>query len=481
MSDFEQLRKNFQSKSKEERVVFLQSLNENEQLFFYQNPDLFLFDQQIIPENNEWDIFLLRCGRGFGKSYAGSAWIAKKIRKGAKIVGLCGPTYDDVSKVMVPAILSWFLPNELAKVPYNHQTHTVNFINGAKIYCYTSEKEIKGPNLEYLWCDEIATWSDSQSEKIAERFEDIWRTVRVGTNPQTIITSTPKSHKFFWDFQEEIDKGNNRYQMQTGTMFDNPFLPKSFIDAQLNKYGNSPRGRQELYGELITENPEAMFRMQWINDNRFIMPPEELVPSLHSASPVPTQDDHVKYFFKKVLINKEIIIKQMIISVDTAGSSKKTSDETGIMLVAHAFNNEAYVLYDMSGHHTSDEWAKIVRNLFYTYNKQFPTKIVVETNFGGEMVISNITALDHNLIPFVEGITASKSKMIRAEVSAAKYQRGKVHHVGYFEKLERQMTNYVGPSSDYSPDHLDSLVHALNKLYVVPQTKTNIPAFLNNY
>ena len=106
---------------------------------------------------------------------------------------------------------------------------------------------------------------------IQGRFEDITRAVRVGKHPQTIITSTPKSHKFFWDFQAEIDKNNPNYRMTVGTMFDNPFLPQSFIDAQLAKYHDSPRGRQELYGELITENPEAMFRMAWINDNRFVM------------------------------------------------------------------------------------------------------------------------------------------------------------------------------------------------------------------
>lgn len=498
-------------KSKEERTEFLKELTPKEQKFFYEHPDLFLFDKQIIPEDQDWMFYLLRCGRGFGKTYSGSAWIAKKIRNGAKIVGLCGPTYDDVSKIMVPAILSWFLPSELDYPAYNHQTHTVKFKNGAKIYCYTSEKEIKGPNLEFLWCDEIATWCDSQSEKIQERFEDITRAVRVGKVPQTIITSTPKSHKFFWDFQDEVDKNNKNYKMTCGTMFDNPFLPQSFIESQIAKYGDSPRGRQELYGDLITENPEAMFRMQWINDNRFVKPHScqghslhlstppathelndewvdcqglpAMAHSLQNAIPVPppSQDDHIKYFFHKVLINKEINIKEMIISVDTAGSSKKTSDETGIMLVANAFNNEAYVLYDMSGHHTADEWAKIVRNLFYTYHKTFPVRIVAETNFGGETVLTNITALDHNLVPFVEGITASKSKMIRAEVSAAKYQRGKVHHVGYFEKLERQMCNYTGPNSNYSPDRMDALVHALNKLYVVPTADRRLPSFLNGY
>jgi phage terminase large subunit-like protein len=473
LSNFEQLRKSFQSKSKEERIDLLKSLNRDELYFFYQNPDLFLFDKQIIPDTTDWRYCLLQCGRGFGKSYAGSAWLAKKIRQGAKLVALCAPTYFDVQEIQMPALLSWFLPDEI--VGYSSKDHVITFTNGARCLCLSSEKDNVGTNLEYLWCDEIGNFCDQISDKIDLRYGNIIRGVRAGEFPQIIITSTPKSQKFFWDFQEKIDKNSKFHKIIRGTMFDNPFLPKSFVDAELDRVKDSPnKARQEVYGELITENPEAMFRSTWINENRFVNPDP-------AYNPNKDHDLDIKYFFHKVMINKEINIKEMIISVDTAGSSKKTSDETGIMLVAHAFNNDAYLLYDMSGHHTADEWAKIVRNLFYTYNKEFPVRIVAETNFGGETVLTNITALDHNLIPFVEGITASKSKMIRAEVSAAKYQRGKVHHVGYFEQLERQMCNYTGPNSNYSPDRMDALVHALNKLYVAPNADRKVPSFLNGY
>ena len=73
MNNFEILRKNFQAKTKEERIDFLNVLGLSERLFFYKNPDLFLFDKQIIPETNDWVYYLLRCGRSFGKTYAGSA------------------------------------------------------------------------------------------------------------------------------------------------------------------------------------------------------------------------------------------------------------------------------------------------------------------------------------------------------------------------------------------------------------------------
>jgi len=454
------IRKSLQSMTQEEKSEWIKGLEAEEWLFLYRNPDVFLFEKQIIPDSG-FVYFLLQCGRGFGKSYAGSAWIAKKVRSGAKIIGLCGPTYDDVAKVMVPAIISWFMPHELHTTPFNKLDHTIQFANGAKIYCYTSEKEVRGPNLEYLWCDEICNWCDGISAKIETRFEDITRAVRVGRNPQTLITSTPKSHKFFWDFQDQIDKGNTDYQLRRGTMFDNPHLTQSFLQAQLKKYGNSNRARQELYGELITENPEAVFSQSWIDNGRYTVKEED-------GSVSRNHDLTIKTFFEQVL-KGEISIQRMVISVDPSGSAKDSSDETGIVLIAKSYSKELYVLYDKSGRYSPDEWARIVRNLYRQYSRIAPTLIVAETNFGGDMVVSNLLALDTSLKPFIKEIKASKSKTVRAEVSAAKYERGKIHHVGFFDKLERQMTNYTGPDANYSPDRMDALVHGINELLVVPQ------------
>src|ERR1700688_703461 len=159
---FHEFRRQFQAKTPTEKRDLIKTLTPDEQLFFIKNPDIFLFDKQVIPDqvnNHYWLYYLLRCGRSFGKTFAGAAWVAKKIRQGAKVVGLCGPTYDDVAAVMVPAILKWFAPDELEETPYNHQRHTVKFKSGAIIYCYTSDKDTRGPNLEYLWCDEICVWA----------------------------------------------------------------------------------------------------------------------------------------------------------------------------------------------------------------------------------------------------------------------------------------------------------------------------------
>jgi phage terminase large subunit-like protein len=453
------LRRYFQSLSKEQKIAYLQALSPKDATFFYKHPELFLFDKQVIPDGN-WRYALLRCGRRFGKSVSGSAWIASKVINGAKSLGLCGEDYSAVLQVMVKNILTWF-PKDTAS--YNGQHHKITFTGqyeGAEIYCYSSDKEIKGPSLEYLWCDELANWCDRIPDKVRTRFESVDTAVSVGLHPQTIITTTPRSFPLFFDFQQKIDGGDPNYFIMTGTMFDNPFLSEGYKQKELDKYKHDPlKLKQEMYGELVFEDPSALFQSSWINDSRISDPDNK------------TRDQKTDLvYFLNMIKNNEISIKTVIISVDPAITNGNLSDETGIIIIMQDFKGECYILHDFTGKHTPDAWAKIVRDYFRHYSKHFKdVRIVAEGNQGGDLVKSNILAADHTLAPYIKLITASKGKLLRAEPVAAKYQRGKVHHVGNFEKLERQMLNYTGNRNQGSPDAMDAMVHAVNEATIVPQ------------
>ena len=468
-------REAFQQKTKEDKSVLLASLSDDELIWIYENPDIFMFDKQIIPEGL-WRYCLLMCGRRFGKSEGGSAWIAKKVIGGSKSLGLCGEDYSTTENIMVKNVLSKF-PRGIAT--YHSQKHKISFsgkYKGAEIYCYTSDKEVKGPSLEYLWADEVGNWCDRNPEKTQIRFDSLDTAVSVGPHPQTIITTTPRAFPFFFDYQKKIDEGSRNHILMTGTMFDNPFLSEGYRQKELDKYKEKPLLlRQEIYGELVFETPGALFQREWIDRNRIV----------DSTNDKRIHDRDVEYFFGKVG-KGEIIIKRCVIAIDPSGSSKKTSDETGIIVLLQAMNGEVYVVYDKSDVYTPDAWARQVRNLFQHFSKKFQTCIVVETNFGGDLVISNILAVDHKLQPFIKEIKASKSKMIRAETSAAKYQRDKIHHVGWLDRLERQMLNYTGTkdatsTGSKSPDRMDALVHGINELVVVPQYAARDLRILQGY
>lgn len=85
----DQIRKSFQLMDKVQKETYLKRLNKQQLRWMYAHPDIFLFDKQIIL-GQDWMYYLLRCGRGFGKTHAGAAWIAKQIRQGAQTIGLMG-------------------------------------------------------------------------------------------------------------------------------------------------------------------------------------------------------------------------------------------------------------------------------------------------------------------------------------------------------------------------------------------------------
>ena len=72
--------------------------------------------------------------------------------------------------------------------------------------------------------------------------------VRVGKNPQTIITTTPKPFPLIQEWKIKAETFETiEYKL---VLVNNPFLPKSYKDAMIDQYDGTRLGRQELWGEL---------------------------------------------------------------------------------------------------------------------------------------------------------------------------------------------------------------------------------------
>jgi len=95
------------------------------------------------------------------------------------------------------------------------------------------------------------------------------------------------------------------------------------------------------------------------------------------------------------------------------------------------------------------------------YHRLEADEIIVEVNQGGALVTNLIAQVDA-AVP-IRAVHASRGKRTRAEPIAALYERGLVHHVGSFPKLEDQLAAYTGEGSK-SPDRMDALVWALTHL-----------------
>jgi phage terminase large subunit-like protein len=225
-------------------------------------------------------------------------------------------------------------------------------------------------------------------------------------------------------------------------------MAPEYIEEMYRIYGGTRLGRQELNGEILEDNPGAIFSANDIEEARI---PRSQVPPL----------------------DRVVIAVDPAVSVTQGGQSEIISNETGIVVVGcadvHVANGKyvrhAYVLDDKSGHMTPDTWARLVVRL---YHSRRADKIVAEVNNGGDLVVTNIHTVDPNV--FVDTVHASRGKAVRAEPVAALYEQGRVHHVETFPELEQQMVEWTpGIKTKKSPDRMDALVWGLWELMLKSQ------------
>lgn len=96
------------------------------------------------------------------------------------------------------------------------------------------------------------------------------------------------------------------------------------------------------------------------------------------------------------------------------------------------------------------------------YHELGADRLVVEKNYGGDMVVSTIANVDPS-VP-VKPVTASRGKRLRAEPIKALYEQGRVHHIREHPDLESEMVQWIPDESDWSPNRIDALVWALTDL-----------------
>ena len=189
-------------------------------------------------------------------------------------------------------------------------------------------------------------------------------------------------------------------------------------------------GRQELDGEVIADDPDALFRRDWIE-----------------ASRVRTAPD----------------LRRIVVAVDPPAGQGRAS-RCGIIAAGLGRDGRCYVLEDKSvARRSPAQWAARVAAL---YRRREACRVVAEVNQGGAMVEAVLREVDPGIA--FRAVHASRGKAARAEPVAALYEQGRVAHVGAFPELEDELCGWTG-SADQSPDRLDALVWAVSELMLRPK------------
>lgn len=248
------------------------------------------------------------------------------------------------------------------------------------------------------------------------------------------------------------------------TMDNRDNLAPQFLETLIRKYEGTRLGRQELYAELLDDNPNALFSQQNIDMSRVELDSGRLRVGnkLSFMYSMPQGADRPQRFSTS--------LSEIVVSVDPSMSSDTTSDETGIIVMGRDEHDHLFVLEDASGILSPNDWARKVIDLYIRYDAD---RIVAEVNQGGDLVENTIRTVEKELgVGRVQSkkVRASKGKVSRAEPVGALEEQGRIHHVGDFPKLEEQLVTFQ-PGYQSSPDRLDAYVWAAHDLVIQRQRR----------
>ena len=357
--------------------------------------------------------WLILAGRGFGKTRTGAETVRQWV-KSYPMVNIVGATADDARDIMIEGesgILS-ICPNDERPV-YVSSKRRLEWQNGAVSLIFTADEpeRLRGKQHMKVWADETASW----------RYDEAWAQImfglRLGDNPQAVVTTTPRPTKLILDLAKDA-----RNIVTVGTTYENKAnLATGFFDYVISKYEGTTLGRQELLAEILTDNPAALWKRTDIDAARVMQAPD---------------------------------FEMVVVGVDPSATAG--GDEAGI-ITAGRCKEHFYTIADDSVQGSPQVWATAAVTAYHKYKANV---IVAEDNNGGEMVEAVIKQVDPSV--YVKRVHASRGKATRAEPVSLLSQQGRDHHVGAFAALEDELCLWM--VGDASPNRLDAKVWAITEL-----------------
>lgn len=137
-------------------------------------------------------------------------------------------------------------------------SHNIAKLFGEEVYCLGAEKvsqvsKIRGASIKYCYCDELAEYNQEVFELLKSRLDKEYSVLDGALNPE----SPTHWLKQFLDSDADI-------YCQTYTIFDNPFLPKKFVENLCKEYEGTVYYNRYILGQWC--NAEGLIYTRFANE-----------------------------------------------------------------------------------------------------------------------------------------------------------------------------------------------------------------------
>lgn len=378
--------------------------------------------------DSECKRIIIRAGRRGGKTVGVAIRAIKKFLSGKRVL-YAAPTQEQIDRFWI-VVCNALAPAIESGVFNKNETKHIIELPGTeqRIRAKTAwnADTLRGDYADELILDEFQlmnedTWGTVGAPMLLDNDGNaifIYTPPSLSSRSVSKANDTQHANKLFKKAQSDI---TGRWKAITFTTYDNPHIEKSVID-DLSEDMTSMSYRMEILAEDIDEAPGSLWKRNIIEQYR---------------------------------VDKAPDLIRVVVGVDPPGGAT----ECGIVTSGLGNDGHYYILDDSSIKASPEVWSSVVIDCYDTYKSD---RIVGEKNYGGDMVEHTIRGADAGKEISYKNVTASRGKAVRAEPAAAHYERGKVHHVGKFPRLEDEMC--LWQPGDKSPNRLDALVWTLTDL-----------------
>jgi phage terminase large subunit-like protein len=404
------------------------------------------------PPPGNWYGWLLLAGRGAGKTDACAEYIARHVAGPPCLpgpvphwIGIIAPTQGDAVTACVSGPSGIKAHDPTASGPITTAGGTVvRWPNGsqAKLYGANSPEDVErlraGGNTCVAWLEEFAAWRYMQ-----DSFDQLRFGLRSGPRPHWVASTTPKpKHLLKRLMAGEIAN----VIVTTATMYDNPHLPAHIREMLEDAYAGTDIGEQELYGRVLDEVKNALWRRKFLAAGR--IPATDLPDLIRTTVGVDPSggagEQGIVVTSKTGLILPGVMPGPLV------------DEEERAVVKAPRPQPHGLVLDDRSCRLPPEGWGERAVRAAIDWEAD---DICVEVNYGGDQAIAVIrTAMEKIGVDIpIRTVRATQGKAVRAQPVAALSAQGRWHHAGTFPELEEQLCTWY-PELGWSPDRLDASV-----------------------